>query len=121
TPGRAAIGRAVDAPLLLRPRRSAERAGEDDVRIRRMDDDATDASGLAQSHVGPRRAGVRRLVDAVTHHVGVADRPGLTGAGPDDVRVRLRSLERTDRLDRLLVEDGDEGAAAVDRSPCADR
>src|SRR6185312_3434753 len=73
----AAVGRAVDALLLLRSGRAAQYAGEDDDRVGRMNDDAADPAGLWKSHVGPRMAGIGRPVDAVTHHVTVADCPRL--------------------------------------------
>ena len=114
-----AVGGAIDAAFLLRSRRASKGAGKDDVRIRRMNENPPDASGLLESHVGPRRAGVGRLVDAVAHDVRVADRPRFTGAGPYRVGIGLRRGQRADRLHRLLVEDGKERAAAVGRLPDA--
>ena len=48
-PGLAAVGRLEHAALRLRPRRAAERADIDDVRIRGCDDDAADAARSAAS------------------------------------------------------------------------
>ena len=69
----------------------------------------------------PGGAGVGGLVDAVAHHVAVADRPRFAGAGPHDARIRRRDRERADRLHRLLVEDRREGPRAVGGLPDAAR
>ena len=76
----AAIG--VFSPLLAR------RAHPRGVGIRRMERDPVDALGLLEAEVGPGLAAVERAVDAVAHRHAV---PGvaLSGAHPDDVRVRL--------------------------------
>ena len=50
----AAVGGAEDAALLLRPGDAAERAGEDDVGVGRVDEDAADAAGLVEAHVRSR-------------------------------------------------------------------
>src|SRR5438094_9567475 len=44
----AAVGRAEHAPFLLRPGDSADGAGEDDVRVRRMYEDAADTAGFVE-------------------------------------------------------------------------
>ena len=103
-PGLAAVFAAEHAAFLLRTGGAAERADEHEVFVRRMDDDRADAAGVGKSHLRPRLAGVGRLVDAVAHHVHVADRPGFTGAGPHDIRIAWRDRERTDRLRGLVVE-----------------
>ena len=77
-------------------------------------------SDSRQAHVRPGLAAVGRLVDAVADRRRVA-RPGLAGADPDVLPVRRVDRDRADRLDRLLVEDGLEGRAAVDRLPHAAR
>ena len=74
-----------------------------------MDDDAPDTAGFGEAHVGPGRAGVGRLVDAVAHHVGVADGPGFAGARPDDLGVGL-ATQGADGLHGLGVEDRGEAA-----------
>ena len=102
-PGLAAVGGAIDAALLLRAGQAAERAGEDDVGVGRIDDDASDAAGFIEAHVGPGVAGVGGFVDAVAHHVDVADGPGFAGSGPDDVwirRARRRARRWPARADR---------------------
>src|SRR5207244_1843266 len=74
-PGLSAVGGAIDAAFLLRPRGASQRAGEDDVGIRRVNENPADAPRLLEPHVGPGRAGVRRLIDTVANDIGVADRP----------------------------------------------
>ena len=87
----------------------------------RVDQDAADPAGLGEPQMLPRRAGVDRLVDAVAHHVAVADGPWLASAGPDDLGIGRRDGERADRLHGLLVEDRREGLARIDRLPHAAR
>ena len=120
-PGLAAVLAAEHAPLLLRAGRAAERADQHEILIGRMDDDRADAARLRQAHLRPRLAGVGGLVDAVAHHVHVADGPGLAGAGPHDVRIARRDSERADRLRRLVVERRLPGESAVDALPHAAR
>src|SRR5690348_5909703 len=57
-PALSAVCRAENAALLLRPSRAAERTDEDDIWISGVNDDPSDATGLAQSDVLPRRARV---------------------------------------------------------------
>ena len=82
-------------------------------------EDARDAAGLAQSHVLPGLAGVGRLVDAVAHHVAVANDPRLAGADPDDVGIGIGDGNGADRRDGLIVEDRHERLAAVGGLPHA--
>ena len=96
-PRLAAVGRAEDAALRLRAVGVAERAGEHDVRVLRVDDEARDAAGLLEAHQRPGLAGVGRLVDALADRDVAADL-ALAGAGPDDVRVGGGDGERADRL-----------------------
>ena len=102
-PALPAVGRAVDAPLRLRPVGVAQRAHVDDVRVRGMDDEARDPSGGFESHEGPRLPRVRRLVDALPDGDVAADLP-FPRPRPDDVGIRGRDGERADRLHRLVVE-----------------
>ena len=117
----AAVFRAIHAALLLRPRRAAECADVHEIRIRRMHDDLADASHFFEADVLPRRAGVGRFVDAVAHHVRVADRPRFAGTGPHDARVGWRNGQCADRLHALIIEDRPEGARAVGGLPDAAR
>ena len=118
-PRAAAVGRLVDAFLLLRPGQSPFRADVDDVGVGGMNDDAADAARLVEAEVRPRRAGVDRLVDAVAHHVAVANRPGFAGAGPHGFWIGRGHGQRADGGHRLVVEDGREGRAAVGGLPDA--
>jgi hypothetical protein len=95
------------------PVRRAQRAREHNLRIRRIDDDATDSSGLFEAHPRPRLAGVRRFVDAFANRDVAAD-PRLAGARPDDTWIRRRHRQRADRLHRLIVEDLLPVDAAID-------
>ena len=54
----AAVGRAVDATLLLRRGDAPHDAREDNVGVRRMHDDAADAAGFVETHVRPGAARV---------------------------------------------------------------
>ena len=118
-PRAAAVGRLVDAFLLLRPGESPFRADVDDVGVGGMNDDAADAARLVEAEVSPRRAGVDRLVDAVAHHVAVANRPGFAGAGPHGFGIGRGHGQGADGGYRLVVEDGREGRAAVGGLPHA--
>src|SRR5581483_5446034 len=98
--------------LLLRSVRRAERAGNHDLRVGRVDHDAADPARLVEPHARPRLAGVGRFVDAVADG-DVAANPRFAGAGPDDIRIRRRDSERSNRLGGLAVEDRAPVRAAV--------
>src|SRR6516165_9848869 len=83
----AAVGRAINTTLLLRSGRASQHAREYDVRIRGVHDDAANAAGLRQAQVCPGAPGVGGLVDAVAHHVAVADDPGFARACPHGARL----------------------------------
>ena len=116
-PGLAAVLGSKHAPLLLRTRRAAQRADEHDVLVLRIDGDRADAAGLLETHVRPGLTGVGRFVDAVAHHVHVADGPAFAGAGPHHVRIRLGDRERADGLGALRVERRLPAQPAVARFP----
>src|SRR6185295_9642675 len=118
-PGRAAVGRAEHAALLLRPGDAADGTGEDDVGIRRVDDDAADAAGLVEPLVHPGAAGVNRLVDPVADDIAVANRPRFASTGPDDARIGRRHGERADSRDRHAVGDRLPAQPAIGRLPDA--
>jgi len=119
-PRSAAVGRSEDAALRLRAVRVAERAGEDDVGVLRVDDHARDAAGPIEAHARPRFAGVGRLVDAIADR-DVASDECLAGAGPDRVRIAGRNRQRANRLDVLIVEDRIPVGAGVAGFPDAAR
>ena len=120
-PVRAAIRGAKNAALLLWPGSAAHRAREDDVRIRGMHDDPADAAGFVQPHVRPRLAGVGGFIDAVAHHIAVADDPGLAGPRPNDVGIGGRHRKSSDCLHRLAIEDRTPIVAAIAGFPDAAR
>src|SRR5262249_23710215 len=64
-PGLAAIGRLEDAALFVGREQVAQRRDVDDVRVDRVDDDASDVLAVLQAHVLPGAAGVGRFVNAV--------------------------------------------------------
>src|SRR5438445_6271985 len=113
----AAVRGAEDAALLLRTGCATKRAGKDDVRIRGMDNDAADTSGVRQPHVRPGLTGVDRFVDTIAHHVAVANDPGFTGACPNHAWIRGRDRERADGRGRLLVKDRVPAIAPITRLP----
>src|ERR1700693_3390586 len=111
-PSFATISGAEDAALGLRPIGVAQRAGQDDVRIARIDLHAADASGLFEAHQGPVLARVDGLVNPLAHGDVAADER-FAGARPDDVGICRRDRQRADGCYRLFVEDGIPVDAAV--------
>ena len=118
-PRLAAVARAVDAALGVRAERVAEHRRERDVGVLRVHDHRADLPFLLPD-VRPGLAGVGRLVDAVAGRDVAAD-VGLAGADVDDVGIARRDRDRSDRRDRLVVEDGLPGRPAVGRLPDAAR
>ena len=116
-PGLAAVFGAIHAAFLLGSGGAADGAGIDDIRILRMHDNASNTPGFIESHVLPCLAGVDGFIDAIAHKVGVADDPGLAGAGPYNFRIGGGNGERADGLHVLFVEDRDEASAAVGGLP----
>ena len=109
----AAVHRAIDTAFLLRSGQSARSTDISDVGIRGVGHDLADAAGFVETHVSPGAAGIGRLVDAVAHHIAVADGPGLSGARPHDGGIRERNRERTDGGYGLAFEDRDPTIAPV--------
>ena len=114
----AAVGRAIDAALLVGTVRVAERGDEEAVGIARVDGDVGDLLRVAQAQMRPRLAGVGRLVDAVA---GREIRPvqAFAAADVDDVGVGRRDGDRADGSGRLVVEDRLPHATGVGRLPDA--
>ena len=83
-----------------------------------MHDDARDALGLAQPHVGPGLSSVGGAIDAVADRDRVAG-PGFARAHPDGARIARVDGDGADRLHLLLVEEGLESRSAVVRFPHA--
>ena len=111
-PGLAAVPRAVDAALTAGPPSGPHRRDVDDVRIRRMHDDAMDLPRVLEPHVGPALAPVEALIDAVADPGAVARIP-LPGARPDDVRIGLEDGDGADAAHGLVVKDGPPGEPSV--------
>src|SRR5204863_3376121 len=86
------------------------------VALLRIDENSGDALGILQSHVGPVLAVVSGLVDAVANRATVAC-PRFAAAHTDNSVVRRIDRHGTDRLNILLVEDGFEANARIDRLP----
>ena len=119
-PGGAAIRRLVE-PAFAAGRPERPFGGDvDDVRVARVDEDARDVLGLAQTHVRPRLAAVQALVDAVAD-ADVAAADVLTRADPDRVRVGRVERDAADRVGGLAVEDRRPRRAGVLRLPHAAR
>ena len=110
---------AINTALLLRARRAPQRAHKRDVGIGRMNQDPSNASRVIEAHVRPVFAGVRRKINAVAHHVAVANRPGLPCAHPDHAGVERRNRDGTDGRYRMLVEDRIPAIAPIRRFPDA--
>ncbi len=95
-PGGAAVARAEHAALAARAPGVPERRHVDEVRVARMHAHAPDVPRVAQSDVRPRRAAVRRAIDAVAvRHVPADAR--FAGAGVHDVAVGRGDVDRADR------------------------
>src|SRR5207247_6709240 len=112
-----AVGALVEAALVARRAVASEVGDEDDVGVRRMDANLRDRVGVGEAGMGPRLAGVGRLVDAVARHDVAAD-ARLARADEDDVGLRFRDGDGADRrAPDLAVGDGRPFRAAVDRLP----
>src|SRR5580700_641400 len=115
------VGGAEDAAVGLGSGRSAQDAGKNNVGIGRVDDDASDAAALGQTHVGPGFAGIGGFVDSIAHYVAVADHPGFAGSCPDRAWIRRRYCEGADGGNRLFVKDRCPMITAIDRFPDTSR
>ena len=111
-PGLAAVGRLVDATLLVGPVEPPEGCHVCDIRVRGMNHDASDVLRLLEAHVLERPSCVRALVDAAApgRRLPVV---GLARAHIQDRRVGGGEGQVADRGIVLVGEDGLEGRAAV--------
>src|SRR5438128_2407675 len=116
SPGLPAVGRSIDPALLLRSVAVSLSCDENDVRIFWIDRKSSDSSTLLQSHARPRAAGVGGLIDSIADRDMTAYER-LARSCPDDVRIRRRDCERTDRRDILTVEDRRPVNAAIGGLP----
>src|SRR5262245_50774196 len=85
----AAILRAVDAALRIRPVRVAERADIDEIGVRRVDAHLADVACLGQPTVLPRSPAIDGSVDTVSVRDIAAD-GGFAHTNVDHVRIGLR-------------------------------
>jgi hypothetical protein len=104
----------------LRRRRSSdtERRDENDVRIVRVNQNASDLARIVEADMGPRLSGVGGFVHAVAEgdlraHVGFA-RTDI-----DNVGIGRRDINRAYRRNGLGIEHGGPSAARVFRLPHA--
>ncbi len=102
-PGLAAVERPVHAALAAGAPQAAGGRHEHDVVVARVDGDAVDVAGGAETHVGVGLAAVGRLVDAVAPRRALAV-VRLARAHPDEVRVALRDGHVADRHEPLVLE-----------------
>src|SRR5438045_7186557 len=117
----AAIAGAVNTFVLLGTSGSPQNTGEDDIGIRRIDNNATDAAAFGQAHVRPRLACVGGFINSISHDVAVADHPGFAGPRPYRAGIGRRDGERADCCGGLLVEYWRPAVTAVDGFPNAAR
>ena len=117
-PSRAAVGRAIDAALLVRAKEMPERRRINDVRILRMDAHASDMPAIRETDVLPRLARIHRFPHAVAvRHV--AAHGLLAGADIDHARVGFAHRDGADRPAEESVGNVLPGTAAIGRPPDA--
>ena len=109
---------AKDAALRIRTVGMAERRDEDEIRILRVHQDFPDLTRVREPQALPGVAAVGGLVHAVAVR-DVRAHVGLSGADVEHIRIRGRHGDRSDRRDRLAVEDRLPGAARVVGAPDA--
>ena len=113
-----AIGRAIDAALLIRSVGMSQRGHEEPVGILGIDGDARNLLRIAQSEVHPRPASVDRLVDAVARRKVGPVKP-LATPDVDHVGVGGRDGDGANGSCRLVVENRLPDPSGVRRLPHA--
>src|SRR6185503_1525927 len=103
-PRRAGVAGSEYAALGISSERMPHRGGKDDLRVRRVNDDAREALRLAESEVLPGAAAIGRLVDAVAERDRVADE-AFAGADVDDIGIVGLYGDGADRQRPTVVED----------------
>ena len=117
-PRAAAVAGAKHAAIGVRPVGMTQRRHQDDVGVARIDHDLPDVARALESHELPVVAPVRGLVDAgAVGDVGADG--GFARADVDDLGIRRRDGERTDRRDLLAIEQRLPGHAGVGGAPHA--
>src|SRR5215469_12768025 len=117
----APVGRAEHTAFLLGPGTAPEGTDKNHSRIGGMNQNAPDSAGFLETHPPPGLAPVGRPIDAVPHHVGVANHPGFAGADPNDVVIGGIDGDSPDRRGRFLIENRLPFVAAVCRFPDSSR
>src|SRR5207302_9380976 len=98
-----AVRRTKDAPLLIRTVWMSEHRDEEAIGIARIDGEHRNLLAVAEAEVLPRFAGVSGFVGAVAgREIGTLQ--AFARAGVDDVGIRRRDGDRTDRAGWLLIE-----------------
>ena len=112
-PALAAVRGLEHATLLVRPERMPQHANPDDVRIRRVNTHAVHMVLHVEERVAsPRLASVLRHPDAVARGRITANIT-LAAAHPDDIRIRGRDRNGSNRTAEVLVRRRLPGGAAV--------
>src|SRR5439155_22349712 len=115
-PGASAIGGSEKPSITTCSPQGACRSSEDDLRTRRMDNDASDVLRLPESHVRPRLSTILRLVDSISpRRAALVVR--LARSNPNDVRIARRNGDVTNRCSTLMIEDWLPGRSAIRRFP----
>ena len=104
-PGLAAIHGAKYATFLVRAKRMAERCDVRDIRVFRMDEHASDGTGVLEADIFPGFASVDRFVDAVAMGNISAD-TGLSSAHVNHIRIGRRDGDTANGRGLLVVKDG---------------
>ncbi len=117
-PALSAVAGAEDSTLRIRSVWMPEGSDVDEIRIVGMDENLPDLLRVREADVRPRFPAVEGLVHAVALR-DVGAHVGFTAAGVDDLRIRARDCQCSDRSDRLRVENRLPGAAGVVRFPNA--
>src|SRR5580700_526943 len=113
----AAVHGPEHAAFLLRSGRTTKRTSENDIGIRRADDNSADPPSLLQPHIRPCLTRIGGLIDSISYHVTIADHPSLAGSRPHDTGIRRCDGQRPNGRNRLLIENGRPAIAAVGRFP----
>jgi hypothetical protein len=103
-PALAAILRAEDSPLRIRPIRMPQNRRKQPVRIGRINRQRRNLLPIAQSQMHPRRPRIGRAVNSIAYRKIRPMQP-LAARNIDDVVVRGRHRDRPNRLGVLAIED----------------
>src|ERR1700733_11336909 len=117
-PSGAAIAGAIDAAFRIGAEAVAERGDEDDVRVARVHQDASDLLRIAQADVAPGDAAIAGFVHAIANG-NIGAHVCFAGADVDRLRVGGSDGDCADGGGRLGVENGTPGPAGVLRFPHA--